>query len=380
MSQEKEIKAQKKVRVFATGNIIPPEPISQHLEFFSFDSDNIIPWYQNSGNLFPNVILKHYLKATLFSPILQEITAFFTGRGFLSENEDIKTIIDSANENETLRTVFRKAEFNLSLTGNAFLLFAWDDSGTWLKIWNEHGINCRLDKRDFVIVKPNWENSIMDDNKDKEAIPLYPKVKRKANVYYSFKHIKDDVPGFPDYAPPYWIAGLKNSEIPYKTTNWNRSRIDQGFSVSGFYMNPGVNEDDKAAQEGLDKINKDYSGGDNAGKIIMIDSEGKIILNSKILDMDWDKLFVQSKSQLHTDLRFPPSLMGDYQNSGWSKDKGLTDYNLFKPFITDMQAMVLEPIKKTIRDITGFDTSDLEVININPFSDEDFTATKTKEK
>lgn len=359
-----------KISAYSTSTIKTPI-INQTLT--SFGHQKFISWYQNSKNLFPNQLTQHYLKASVFSPIIQELVSFFTGKGFTSSDSNVKDIIENANQTESLRKVYRKVLQNLTLTGNAWVMLAFDKTNTWIMLFNVHSINCRLSNKNTVLVRDDWRK--INDTTEVETA-IFPDFTNRDGILYSFLHIKDDVAGFPNYSPPYWIAGLENSLIPQKTTDWNSNRIDSGFSAAGFLLDPSVDGNDKEAQAVIDKINEQYSGSGGAGKIVLIGSEGEIKLLDKIFDMDWSKFYTQSKSVMHIDLRFPASLTGDYGLRGFSKDRGETDYNLFKPFLEDMQQLALEPISKSINTITGFNTSDLEIININPFENENISGTE----
>ena len=353
------------IKAFASGNI--KQPLSEQSGVTTSFSD-VIQWYQNSRNLFPDDLTDHYLRSSIFSPIVQELVSFFTGRGFESSDASVKALIESANRKESLRTVFKGALTNWTLTGNAFIMMAFDVSGTWILLNNVHAINCRLSNRNSVFYRDSWK-TYSGEVAEVETL-IFPAVTKRKGVMYSFLHIKDDVPGFPNYAPPYWIAGKENSSIPELVTNWNSKRIKSGFSVAGFIQDPAVDGDDAATQAAIDTINEAYSGEDGVGKMMFVQAGGKITMLDKLFDMDWTVFKKDAKSTLHTDMRFPASLMGDYGEKGFSKDKGQTDYNLFKPFMEDAQQLNLEPIAKAVNEITGWDTSDLKVNNINPFQDE----------
>lgn len=377
----------RQLKIFAPNKEIIRPHANEVSEYNYTINYEFIQWYQNSYNKFPNQILEHYLKANIFSSIFDDLCGFLIGQGFETKNDDLKNYIQSVNnKSESLRYIFKQITKSKYLYGNAFVIVTWDDETNFINFYPQFAINCRIqtiENNNYLRVDTNgFETNVYTNYNNLPKIPQYPNYEVIEEDGFTWKrsyiHFKDNLDGFNTYTPPFWISGLSNSKTPYKIANWNLSRIEKGFNPSGYYTNHGIS-DDKTMKKVSDALNFNNIGEDNAGKIILVDGQGEFKFSDRVFDLDWGMFTKVSIEQIHITLRYPPSLMGEYGDKGFSKDKGMTDYALFKPFMFECQESLIEPLKKIIKEVTKIDTSDLKVINKNPFEIEKTKSEKHKE-
>lgn len=330
-----------------------------------------------SDNLFPQAVAHLNRKSNVHRSLINRKTTYITGKGFSSENEQLLEFCKNVNaNNESLRKVFKKLNFDDQSNGNAYLEIVTNREKNFLNLYHHDYTTCRVGDREdkgYIVLHPYWARQSSSKEKTKR-IPLYPNfedTEGDGNLR-SMIHFKGYEPEFTDYGIPEWIAGMGVSAIAYKTDKWNISRLDNNFNSSGVFLVEGEFDSEEEAEELKRDFKKEFVGEGNTGKIMFIaKNEGgdntQFIPFSGKTDSDWSNLHIQSTNDLVIAHGWFRSLSGISDNTGFDTDRILNEYQVaLETVILDKQEYFLEEIKKVIKSITGLETEDLTVINKPP--------------
>ena len=324
-----------------------------------------------SDNLFPYAIAAMNRKSGVHRGILNKKTAYISGHGFQTNNNNLLDWTNAVNANEeTLSDVLSKVIYDHLSDGNGYCEVITDGGNTFLNIEHHDHTTVRIseDKSGFVI-KANWR----EKRGDKIYIPKYPYFEQDENGnLHSMIHIKSYEPEFMNYGVMDWIAGLDASAIAYKTNKWNVARLDNSFQTSGVMMIAGEFESEEAALALKDEMEHEYAGEDAQGKVLFIvaDLDGKqskFIPFEQKFEGDWTTLSKEAITDLIVAHSWYRSLTSLGDNTGFDTNRILNEYEMaLLDTILPKQRLILRPIKTTIQAILGIDASDLKFVNKYP--------------
>ena len=330
-------------------------------------------WRWGDDNQFPYALALMSRRSTTHRRIINDKADYITGKGFSFDEElpELAAFVDRVNgEGETLRQVLSKLAFDKALFGNAFVEIVSDESRSFLAIFHQDASRCRV-ARDgqHILLHHSWSSYTQ---KDVRSLPLYPSFERgEDGNLHSIIHYKDYEPMFDHYGVPSYIAGMNVSAIAYKTDQWNISRLDNSFQLSGVMLLDGGVDNEDQAQELVKKAESKFAG--KPGQVMFMikdceagDSSRYIPINSSN-EGDWKSLHDQATSDIVVAHSWFRSLSGLDYNSGFNAERILHEYEVaLNTVILAEQADLLEPLKNIMELILREDCSSLSIVNRPP--------------
>lgn len=257
---------------------------------FHFANDNtFIPSYYNTysttngyvrygdDNLFPNKLVDLFYSSPLHNTAIKLKSKLINGSGVEVNTNDVKTqtFIDNINGSDNIEKLISEISLDYKLFGSYHLLITWNNSFTKIikierlptfgvrygvdAVYNINSIFYSLDwlYRKNTVVKYPIFNVLDKTNQQQVYIVKNPNVD---NRIYSI----------PDYA-----SGLNSIAANAGISLYQLSVIENGFNpglVVKFYKKPSSQEEKEKVING---IKKEYGGKKNAGKVMIMFSDGK---------------------------------------------------------------------------------------------------------
>ena len=330
-------------------------------------------WQWGGDNLFPYALSLLARRSTTHRRIINDKADYISGKGFSCDERMVRTreLIGLANsEGETLRQVLNKLAFDKALFGNAFLEVVTDSQHTFLALFHQDASRCRLAKDGaHVVLHHDWAHF-----KESEAVqlPLYPLFEEGTDGnLHAIIHYKDYEPMFTHYGVPPYIAGLGVSAIAYKTDDWNISRLENSFQLSGVMLLDGGVESEEEAETLVRNAQQKFAG--QPGQVMFMVKECDQNDSSRFIPItasnegDWKALHDQATGDIVVAHSWFRSLSGLDYGTGFSAERILHEYEVaLNTVILGEQAELMEPIKVAIEAVLGEDSSSLEIINRPP--------------
>lgn len=305
--------------------------------------------------------------------ILNDKADYIAGRALTCNREATRTaaLIATANSTgETLHQIVAKTAFDKLLFGNAFIEVVTDRQQSFVALFHQDASRCRLARDDrHIIMHHNWAAF---NQSEAATLPLYPLFEQDSEgLLRSVIHYKDYEPTFAHYGVPPYIAGMNVSAIVCKTDNWNISRLDNSFQLSGVMLLDGGVDNEAQAEEVVRTAQQKFAG--QPGQVMFMIKEctegdsSRFIPVSSSNEGDWRELHDQAVGDIVVAHSWFRSLSGLDYNASFSSERILQEYEVaLNTVILGEQAELLEPVRTLVADITGEDASSLEVINQPP--------------
>ena len=330
-------------------------------------------WRWGSDNLFPNALALMSRRSPTHRRIINDKADYISGKGFTCDPErrTLAAIAERANgAGESLRVILNKLAFDKSLFGNAFLEIATDPDETSLSLFHQDASRCRV-ARDgtHILLHHDWTAFTLQQAK---SLPLYPIFEPAPDgPLRSIVHYKDYEPMFEHYGLPAYIAGLNVSAIAYKTDQWNISRLDNSFQLSGIMVLDGDVDNEQDAYDIISAAEKRFAG--KPGQVMFMVKNTEETDNSKFVPIasanegDWKLLHDQATSDIVVAHSWFRSLSGLDYTTGFNAERILHEYEIaLNTLILGEQQELLEPIRTVIERCLHCEASSLQVINRPP--------------
>ena len=184
-------------------------------------------------------------------------------------------------------------------------------------------------------------------------------------------HYKDYEPMFENYGVPPYIAGMNVSAIAYKTDQWNISRLDNSFQLSGVMLLDGTVDSEAEADELIRTAQAKFAGRPGQVMFVLKESDGTdntrfVPINSSN-EGDWKELHEQATSDIVVAHSWFRSLSGLDYGTGFNSERILHEYEVaLNTVILSEQEEIMEPIRAAIELVLEFDCSSLQIINRPP--------------
>ncbi|MBR1958025.1 MAG: phage portal protein, partial [Tidjanibacter sp.] len=288
-------------------------------------------------------------------------------------DEAVRTrfFIDNANSRgESLRQVLNLLALDKALFGNAFVEVVTDSQHSFLALFHQDASKCRLAKDGaHVLLHHDWSHFT---SADVASVPLYPLFEQGADGnLHTMIHYKDYEPTFSHYGVPPYVAGLGVSAIAYKTDDWNISRLENSFQLSGVMLLDGGVENEEQAAELMRTAQRRFAG--QPGQVMFMIKEcdegdsSRFIPITSSNEGDWKALHDQATTDIVVAHSWFRSLSGLDYSTGFSADRILHEYEVaLNTVILGEQAELMEPICALITSVLGEDGSLVEVVNRPP--------------
>ncbi len=330
-------------------------------------------WKWGSDNLFPTALAQLARRSTTHRRIINDKADYISGKGFVCPEEAVRTrfFIDNANSRgESLRQVLNLLALDKALFGNAFVEVVTDSQHSFLALFHQDASKCRLAKDGaHVLLHHDWAHFT---SADVASVPLYPLFEQGADGnLHTMIHYKDYEPTFSHYGVPPYVAGLGVSAIAYKTDDWNISRLENSFQLSGVMLLDGGVESEEQAAELMRTAQRRFAG--QPGQVMFMIKEcdegdsSRFIPITSSNEGDWKALHDQATTDIVVAHSWFRSLSGLDYSTGFSADRILHEYEVaLNTVILGEQAELMEPICALITSVLGEDGSLVEVVNRPP--------------
>lgn len=332
-------------------------------------------WHWGTDNLFPVHIERLARANATHRGIMQSKARYITGNGFVYDDKDsvLDRIVKRANGKETLSQVLRKVVADKVTFGNAFIEVVL--VANQLVLFHQDASRCRVsqpsaDKAEHIIISKDWRNHQSAHDK---VLPIFPMFEQQAdNTMRSIVHLKDYEPMFSHYGLPEYIGGLASARIGAKTSQWNESRLDNSFQLSGVLELVSHDDDEDSLNAVVNKVQERFGGSAKAGQVMVsvANEEGgaKFTPIQAGNDGDWQALHELSGSDLIVAHSWFMALSGMNYTSGFSADRILHEYEVaLNTVIIPKQEELLE-VLNTIFAKVGIDGSSLQFRNTAPIN------------
>jgi hypothetical protein len=330
-------------------------------------------WRWGADNLFPVRIERLARANATHRGIMESKARYLSGSGFVFDENNAKLarVVKRANGKESLAQVIGKVIKDKVLFGNAFIEVAIVRGE--IVLFHQDATRCRVSKpskdaEERIIISKDWESHQSTYDK---SLPIFPRFEvREDNTMRSIVHIKDYEPMFEHYGVPQYIGGLTSARIGAKTSQWNESRLDNSFQLSGVLelVSPEDNED--ALNQTVKAVTEKFGGSAKAGQVMVSVSneEGgaKFTPITSNNDGDWRDLHDSSSEDLIIAHSWFLSLAGINYTSGFSADRISHEYKVaLHTVIVPEQNKMLEIVGAILLK-GGVDASSLEFKNTPP--------------
>ncbi len=323
--------------------------------------------------MFPYALALMSRRSTTHRRIINDKADYISGKGF-SFDPDVEALAEittTINGNgESLRQVINKLAFDKCLLGNAFVEVVTDKKRSFISLYHQDATRCRVAKdNQSIILHHDWRNF---RRSEAVTLPVYPAFADFPDgTVRSIIHYRDYEPMFENYGVPPYIAGMNVSAIAYKTDQWNISRLDNSFQLSGVMVLDGTVESDAEAEE-LKRLAHDQFAG-KPGQVMFVIKDCQEQDNSKFIpitsnnDGDWKSLHDQATTDIVVAHSWFRSLSGLEYGSGWSAERILHEYEVaLNTVILTEQEEIMEPLRNVIEIVLGIDCSSLRIVNRPP--------------
>jgi len=339
-------------------NLTPPTPIRENVieRVYSLVGGDIVPNGEN--NLYPNEMAAMLRQSKYQRGILKSKRSHFVGTDFFSEDAKTQKWLDEPNEEYSLHEAFNRLMMDYGNDGNGYLKIVTNREKSFFKIYHLDGTKCRLNKDHEIVFNHDWINRTKEDD---EIIPPFPEFKKDGKYFISAIHIKDYEPEFAWYGVAGWIGGFLNVKIDIQTDEWNQHHVEHGYKTDNVIVFPdGVSD---AEIKEVKKSHKEFKEGKPGGFFYLVGDGVKVSpQNSKVLDVDWEKLNRLNIDKMVMANSWFKSLLSISQNTGFDTERVKYDYQLAKVEIAAVQNK-FRKIFNEIFNFFGYD-SNLQIENI----------------
>ena len=330
-------------------------------------------WRWGSDNRLPRLLSTISRCSTTHRRIINDKADYITGKGFTFDREVplLEHFVAQVNgEGESLRQLINKVAFDKSLFGNAFIEVVTDAAHTYLSLYHQDAVRCRVAKDSaHILLHHDWDNYSQGEV---VCLPKYPNFEQQSDgSLRSIIHYKDYEPGFEHYGVPPYIAGLGVSAIAYKTDRWNISRLDNSFQPSGVMILDDAVDNESDAERMVRSAEEKFAG--KPGQVMFVVKDGSQSDNSRFVpistssDGDWEALHNQATNDIVVAHSWFRSLSGLDYSTGFNSERILHEYEIaLNTVILTEQEELLEPLRELLTTILKVDASSLEFVNRPP--------------
>lgn len=330
-------------------------------------------WRWGDDNCFPYAVAALSRRSVTHRRVMNDKADYIAGKGFIFDenNTVLKELCGCANCNrESLHDVFKKISLDYTIFGNAFLEVVTDRNGSFLSFFHQDATKCRISyDRRHVKLHHDWHAYTENEAKEVALFPLFEQA--ADGTLRSIIHYKDYEPMFEHYGVPQYIAGWKVSAIAYKTDQWNISRLDNSYQLSGVMMLAASCDSEEEAKQIVQAAETKFAGKPGQVMFIVKDPDGedcsKFIPIQSSNEGDWKDLHDQATSDIVVAHSWFQTLSGLDYATGFNSERILNEYEVaLNTVILPAQEKLLKPIRQILYSILHIDASSMQAVNKPP--------------
>ena len=333
-------------------------------------------WSWGADNLFPQRLERLARANATHRGIMQSKARYISGSGFSFDenNSRLTRVVQKANGKESLAEVVRKVVKDKVVFGNGFIEVVITRGE--VALFHQDATRCRVSRptdevEEHIIISKDWINHQKTYD---VSLPIFPRFElREDKTMRSIVHIKDYEPMFEHYGIPQYIGGITSARIGAKTSEWNESRLDNSFQLSGVLELVSAEDNEAALSQTVKAVTDKFGGSAKAGQVLVSVSneEGgaKFTPIQAGNDGDWRDLHSASSEDLVIAHSWFTALSGINYTSGFSADRILHEYKIaLNTSIIPEQSEIMQ-VLRSILDKVGIDGSSLEFKNTAPIAE-----------
>lgn len=270
-----------------------------------------------SKNDLPKILWDNYLKCSNLQTIVNAIYDYIVGEGI------------TTNFSSDLTEVIEKCIFDDIVFGGFAVECLRGRSGKIVQINYMNVMNVRVNEDLTTAYLSNKWGSY--SGKDIIELPLFnPNETQNHFIYFNRGKITRNINPTPTY-----IGAMKSVEILNSTRNFHLNNLKNGFNVSAIINLNNGNIKSKELEEIKDRLEKNFTGSENAGKFMLINNPDRehqatvARLNADNFSDLYQALDKSSKEDLYVAFRINPILVGQNVATGFSKEEFEQAYKLF---------------------------------------------------
>lgn len=333
-------------------------------------------WSWGADNLFPQRLERLARANATHRGIMQSKARYISGSGFSydDKNARLHRVVQRANGKESLAEVVRKVVKDKIVFGNAFIEVVIVRGE--IALFHQDATRCRVSKanenaEERIIISKDWTTHQSTYDK---SLPIFPRFElREDKTQRSIVHIKDYEPMFEHYGVPQYIAGITSARIGAKTNEWNESRLDNSFQLSGVLELVSAEDNVEALSQTAKAVTDKFGGSAKAGQVLVTvtNEEGgaKFTPIQSNNEGDWRELHESSSEDLIIAHSWFMALSGVNYTSGFSADRILHEYKIaLNTSILPEQSEIMEVLRSILAKV-GIDGGSLEFKNTAPIAE-----------
>ena len=275
-------------------------------------------------NRLPQVFYDNYLKCSLLTSIVNRMCDYTYGEGLTMS----ETVATTDNE-EDLESVVRKCVFDYILFGGFAVECIRNRMGDIVRYNYVNVMNLRVNADlTTAYISRKWTNY---SSAKVIEVPLYNKNENQSHfIFYYRGTITKGVNPIPCY-----ISALKSIEILNNTRNFHKRNLENGFNISCIINLNDGNVKTKELAEIKEKLEKGYTGSENAGKILILNNQDKAHAATveRLSADNFGELYLSLSQSSETDIMtafgINEMLLGRNVQTGFSKEEFENAYALF---------------------------------------------------
>lgn len=300
---------------------------------------DFVSW--GDDNHLPDKLFDLYLNCSELQALVNTLRDYICGNGI---NTNFPYLSDNG---DTLEEELTKCVLDYILFGGFCLEGLRSKSGEITQLNWQNIINVRLnDDLTKAYISNEWKQWKADKCVE---LPLYDKKQNQSHfIFYYRGEITRNINPI-----PVWFSSLKSAECLNEIRLFNLSNIKNNFTSNCIITLNGANVKNKELQELKEKINSEYSGAQNAGKVLFINNtntEGKVEITRLNADNQNDlykSVQESSTNDLYTGFRLNKMLLGENIQTGFSNQQFADAYKLtYATVIKPLQLNIIKAVKQ----------------------------------
>lgn len=300
---------------------------------------DFVSW--GDDNHLPDKLFDLYLNCSELQALVNTLRDYICGNGI---NTNFPYLSDNG---DTLEEELTKCVLDYILFGGFCLEGLRSKSGEITQLNWQNIINVRLnDDLTKAYISNEWKQWKADKCVE---LPLYDKKQNQTHfIFYYRGEITRNINPI-----PVWFSSLKSAECLNEIRLFNLNNIKNNFTSNCIITLNGANVKNKELQELKEKINSEYSGAENAGKILFINNtntEGKVEITRLNADNQNDlykSVQESSTNDLYTGFRLNKMLLGENIQTGFSNQQFSDAYKLtYATVIKPLQYNIIKAVKQ----------------------------------